>query len=75
MAQLAGKRGDDKLVDSGTLPGFLHIAQRYDMALSPPPQHPAIEARVASITTRGQARQYLEEVAAKTAVARSARGL
>ena len=44
-------------------------------ALSPPQQHPAIMARVAGITTRGEARQYLEEVAAKTAAASSARGL
>ena len=74
-AQPAGKAGDDGPVDNGTLPGFLHIAQRYDLALSPPQQHPAIMARVAGITTRGEARQYLEEVAAKTAAARSARGL
>ena len=75
IAQLAGKAGDDKPADNGTLPGFLHIAQRYDLALTPPQQHPAIMTRVAGITTRGQARQYLEEVAAKTAAARSARGL
>jgi phospholipase C len=73
LAQLAGKTGDDGPVDYGSLPGFLHIAQRYDLALSPPAQHPAIMARVAGITTRGQARQYLEDVAAKTAAARSAR--
>ena len=72
-AQPAGKAGDDGPVDNGTLPGFLHIAQRYDLTLSPPQQHPAIMARVAGITTRGEARQYLEEVAAKTAAARSAR--
>lgn len=75
LPQPAGSAGDGGPVDNGNLPGFLHIAQRYDLALSPPPQHPAIMARVAGITTRGQARQYLEEVAAKTAAARSARGL
>ena len=75
LAQVAGKAGDDGPVDNGTLPGFLHIAQRYDLALSPPEQRPAITARVAGITTRSQARQYLEEVATKTAAARSARGL
>ncbi len=75
MAQLAGKADDDGPADNGNLPGFLHIAQRYDLALSPPQQHPAIVTRVAGITTRGQARQYLEEVAAKTAAATSARGL
>jgi phospholipase C len=75
LAQVAGKAGDDGPVNIGSLPGFLHIAQRYDLALSPPQQHPAILARVAGITTRGQARQYLAEVAAKTAAARLARGL
>ena len=74
-AQLAAKAGDGGPVDQGNLPGFLHIAQRYDLALSSPPQRRAIMARVTGITTRGQARQYLEEVAAKTAAARSARGL
>src|SRR5215472_10124411 len=75
IAHLAGKAGDDGPVDNGTLPGFLHIAQRYDQALSPPQQRQAIVTRVAGIATRSQARQYLEEVAAKTAAARSARGL
>lgn len=75
MAQLAGQAGDDGPVGHGNLPGFLHVAQRYDLALSPPQQRPAIMTRVAGIATRGQARQYLEEVAAKTAAARSARGL
>jgi phospholipase C len=74
-AQLAANPGDGGPVDQGNLPGFLHIAQRYDLALSPTPQHPTIMARVTGITTRGQARQYLEEVAAKTAAARSARQL
>ncbi|HEV2373442.1 MAG TPA: alkaline phosphatase family protein [Streptosporangiaceae bacterium] len=73
-AQPAGKAEDDGPVDNGNLPGFLHIAQRYDLAISPPSEGPAITARVAAITTRGQARQYLEEVAVKTAAARSAHG-
>jgi phospholipase C len=73
LAQLAGRSGADGPVDDGTLPGFLHIAQRYDLALSPEASHPAIKARVAGLTTRGAARQYLEEVAAKTAAAQSAR--
>jgi len=75
LAQLAGQAGPDGPADTGSVPGFVHIAQRYDQALSPAEQHPAIQARVAGITTRGQAKQYLEEVAAKTAAARSARGL
>jgi phospholipase C len=73
LAQLAGKAGDAESVDDGSLPGFLHIAERYDQALSPAAQHPAIRARVAGITTRGEARQYLDEVAAKTVAAQSDR--
>ena len=73
LAQLAGKAGEDGPVDNGSLPGFLHIAERYDQALSPAEQRPAIRQRVAGITTRGEARQYLEEVATKTAAARAAR--
>jgi phospholipase C len=73
LAQVAGKKSGTAPVDDGSLPGFLHIAQRYDVALSPPDQQAVIDARVASISTRAQARQYLEEVAAKTAAARAAR--
>jgi hypothetical protein len=73
--QPAATAGGDGPVDEGNLAGFLHIAQRYDLALSPPPEHRAIMARVAGVTTRSQARQYLEEVATKTAAARSSRGL
>ena len=54
--------------------GILHIAERYEQALSPAAERPVIQERVAGITTRGEARQYLEEVAAKTAAARSTRG-
>jgi phospholipase C len=75
LAQLAGNAGDGGSVDYGNLPGFLHIARRYDLVISPSQQHPAIMTRVAAISTRGEARQYLEEVAARTAAARSARGL
>jgi phospholipase C len=75
LAQLAGTSGDGGPVDDGTLPGFLQIAQRYDLALAPADQHDAIKARVAGITTRGEARQYLEDVATRTAQARADRGL
>jgi phospholipase C len=73
LAQLAGKAGDAAPVDDGTLPGFLHIAQRYDLATSPPEQAPAIHARVASISTRGGARQYMEEVATRVAATAAAK--
>lgn len=61
---------DARPVDDGTLPGFLHIALRYDLALSPPEQREEKIARVAAITNRGQARAYLEEVAAKANAAK-----
>ncbi|HEV2335209.1 MAG TPA: alkaline phosphatase family protein [Stellaceae bacterium] len=48
-----------------SLPGFLHVAMRHDMALSPPEAQPAILARVQAITTRAQAAQYLDEVGAR----------
>ena len=48
-----------------SLPGFLHVAMRHDMALSPPEARPLILARVQAIRTRAQAAQYLDEVAAK----------
>lgn len=73
LAQVAGKAGSHRPVDSGNLPRFLHVAQRYDVALSPPQQRPAVQARVAAISTRDEAWQYLEEVAAETAAARMSR--
>ena len=60
-------------VDSGNLPGFLHVAMRHDMQLSPPAEHPAIVARVQSIQTRPQAAQYIGEVRGKVRAERSAR--
>ncbi|HVH77450.1 MAG TPA: alkaline phosphatase family protein [Stellaceae bacterium] len=48
-----------------SLPGFLHVAMRHDIALSPPEAQPAILARVQAIQTRAQAAQYLDEVRAK----------
>jgi phospholipase C len=65
---------EDGPADEGNLPGFLHVALRYDLALSPPEQRGQIIARVAGITTRGQARQYLEEVAQRAAAARAGGG-
>ena len=61
--------GDDGPADQGNLPGFLHIALRTDLALSPPQQRDQIIARVAGIRTRGEARQYLEDVLQRAAAA------
>jgi phospholipase C len=61
----------DATVDSGTLPGFLHVAMRHDMALSPPEAQAAILARVQAIRTRAEAGQYIDEVRSKIAAART----
>lgn len=70
-AALAAPAGlpDDQPADQGNLPGFLHIALRYDLALSPPGQRDQIIAKVANIRTRGDARQYLEDVVQRAAAA------
>jgi phospholipase C len=60
-------------VDSGNLPGFLQIAMRLDIALSPAAQKHAILAHVQAIQTRTQAGQYIAEVGAKVRAARAAR--
>jgi phospholipase C len=52
-------------VDSRSLPGFLHLAMRRDVALSDPAAQPAIVARVQAIQTRGEAAQYIQQVEAK----------
>lgn len=59
-------------VDGGNLPGFVHIAMRHDLALSPPTQRAAILARVQTIQTRAQAAQYIAEVEAKVRAAKAA---
>jgi phospholipase C len=60
-------------VDSGSLPGFLQIAMRHDIALSPTSQKHAILARVQAIQTRAQAAQYIAEVGSKVRAARAPR--
>lgn len=59
-------------VDSGNLPGLLHIAMRHDLELSPPTERHAILTHVQTIQTRAQAAQYIDEVSAKMQAARSA---
>ena len=61
---------DNEPADNKSLPGFLHIAMRYDLAMSPPQQRDEIVARVARIRTRGEARQYLDDVVQRAAVAK-----
>ena len=51
-------------VNAGNLPAVVHAAMQQDLSLSPE-QRPAIVARVASMTTRADAMQYMSEVQAK----------
>jgi phospholipase C len=55
----------DSPVNEGTLPGVIHSALRQDLQMSPPSEKGAIIARVKTIKTREQARQYLAEVQRK----------
>ncbi|WP_224371213.1 alkaline phosphatase family protein [Hyalangium versicolor] len=55
----------EQSVNEGNLAGFLHVAAKHDLELSPPEAKPAILARVKTIQTRAQAQQYMAEVAAK----------
>jgi phospholipase C len=61
--------------DTGNTPGFLFVALRSDLALSPPAQRPAIRARFKKIRTRADAAHYMEEVRVKVNTARSKRRL
>jgi len=59
-------------VDSDrNMPGFLYVAMRSDLDLSSPGQRPAILARVSTIQTREEAREYIEEVRTKIHAARA----
>ncbi len=49
-------------IDKGNQPGFLHLAMRSDLALSPANERPAIVARVKTIKTPEARRDYIEEV-------------
>jgi phospholipase C len=68
-------RAADEPVSQGNLPGFLHIALRADLQLSPPGEQQAKIARVTSISTRGEAEDYLREVGEKVATAKPALAL
>jgi hypothetical protein len=58
---------------TGNTPGFLFVALRSDLALSPPAQAAAIRARFKKIKTRADAAQYMDEVRVKVSAARSMR--
>jgi phospholipase C len=53
---------DEPVDTEPNLPGVLYVAHLRDMAITPPAEQPARQERLREITTRGQARDYLEEV-------------
>jgi phospholipase C len=61
-------------VDSGSLPAFVHVAMRRDLAVSPAAQRHAILAHVQAIQTRMQAKQYIDAVRAKIQGAQAVQG-
>jgi phospholipase C len=61
----------DGTVDSGNLPGFVYVAMRHDLAMSPPSERHAILTRVQKIQNRAQAAQYIAEVEAKVQAVKS----
>lgn len=66
--------GTDQPVDQGNLPSFLFAALLADLDLIPPEERPAKIARVASISTRGEASEYLSEMAERAAAFKDAQG-
>jgi phospholipase C len=66
----AAAAGDDEPFGEGNVAGFLHVAMRYDLAMSPPSQREEIIGRVTALRTRGEARAYLEDVARRAATAK-----
>jgi phospholipase C len=69
--QVAAAAPADEAVDRGSLPGFLHVAMKQDLEVSPPEAEHAILARVQSIQTRGQAAQYIKEVQGRVQAAKA----
>ena len=61
----------ESTVDSGGLPGVVHVATRRDLALSPASARHAVLTRVQAIKTRGEAAQYMADVQAKVRAAKS----
>jgi phospholipase C len=60
----AGDAQSGQTVDHGNLPGFLHVAMKHDIELTPD-QRDAILNRVKAIQTRGEAQDYIERVGVK----------
>lgn len=71
----AAQRPGEEPVDNGTLPVFLHIAMRHELALSHPGNRLAVLSRARSIKTRSQAAQYLAEIDGRVRLAKASRAL
>jgi hypothetical protein len=69
-------RAAEPLPEEGNIIGFLQIAAKADFEMSDgsPASRAAILARLETIETYGQAREYLSEVAAKLKAYKAARG-
>ncbi len=67
-------RPTEPIETEANMPGFLYVAMRNDLDLSPPDQRPAILARVSAIRTRNDAHLYIEDVRKKVHAARATRG-
>jgi phospholipase C len=48
--------------DRGNLPGFLHVALRQDLAITPTEHHRERIARFSAISTQREAKDYLDEI-------------
>lgn len=58
----AATRPEQPLEQDPNLAGFVHIALRRDLNITPPSQQPERIARAQSVLTRADARDYLQEV-------------
>lgn len=58
----AATRPEDPITKDPNLAGFIHIALRQDLSITPPNEHSQRIARARSVLTRADARDYLQEV-------------
>lgn len=66
----AATRAEESIEADRSMPGFLYVAMRTDLDLSPPNQRSVILQRVEAIHTREEARLYVEQVRQKIQAAR-----
>jgi phospholipase C len=70
LAPIPPSRPQDSL-NEGNVPGILHGALRWDLALSPPEQRDAILARFRNLRTRADAWEYMNEVRTRVRAAKN----